>query len=89
MASTRTKTSPVYFLDAEHRWGAAVEFSGKQAGEELTVRLEPCGQAKARFVGPDGKPVAKLDMGPYFKLIMTPGPTQTGYDRSGKPVGRR
>ncbi len=72
------KASPVYFLDADHRWGAAVEFSGKQADEALTVRLEPCGQAKARFVGPDGKPVAKLDIGPYVKLIMTPGPTNTG-----------
>jgi RNA polymerase sigma factor (sigma-70 family) len=70
--------SPAYFLDAAHRWGAAVEFSGKQAGEELTVRLEPCGQARARFVGPDGKPVVKLDMELYFKLIMTPGPAQTG-----------
>ena len=72
------KASPVYFLDADHRWGAAVEFSGKQADEALTVRLEPCGKAKARFVGPNGKPVAKLEMGPYVKLIMTPGPTQTG-----------
>ncbi len=72
------KKSPVYFLDAEHRWGAAVEISGKQASEELTVRLEPCGQAKARFVGPDGKPIQKLEMGSYFKLIMTPGSVHTG-----------
>ena len=50
----------MYFLDADHEWGATVELSGKQAGEELTIRLQPCGQAKARFVGPDGKPVAKL-----------------------------
>ena len=79
------KKSPVYFLDAEHRWGAVVEFSGKQAAEELTVRLEPCGQARARFVGPDGKPIEKLDMGPYFKLIMTPGSVHTGsIDRGSK-----
>jgi RNA polymerase sigma factor (sigma-70 family) len=72
------KKSPVYFLDAEHRWGAAVEFSGTLAAEELTVRLEPCGQARARFVGPDGKPIEKLEMDLYFKLIMTPGPAHTG-----------
>ena len=53
------KAAPVSFLDADHEWGTTVELSGKQAGEEVTVRLQPCGQAKARFVGPDGKPVAR------------------------------
>jgi len=52
------KATRVSFLDAEHQWGATLDFSGKQAGEELTIRLQPCGQAKARFVGPGGKPVA-------------------------------
>ncbi len=81
------KASPVYFLDAEHQWGAAVEFSGKQAALELTVRLEPCGQAKARFVGPDGKPVAKLELGPYARLVITPGPSNSGYfDRGLEPT---
>ena len=47
------------FLDPEHEWGATVEVSGKQAGEDLTIRLQPCGRAKARFVGPDGKPVVQ------------------------------
>ena len=81
--------SPVYFLDADHKWGAAVEYSGKEAGEQLTVRLEPCGQANARFIGPDGKPVAKLDLGAYFKLLMTPGVTQSGLVDSGQRVGSR
>jgi RNA polymerase sigma factor (sigma-70 family) len=77
------KASPVYFLDSDHQWGAAVELSGNQADEEVTVRLQPCGQAKARFVGPDGKPVVKLDLGVYIKLLMTPGPTQSGFVESG------
>jgi RNA polymerase sigma factor (sigma-70 family) len=68
------EAAPVYFLDADHQWGATVELSGKQAGEDVTIQLQPCGQAKARFVGPDGKPVAKLPIWPYFHLIMTPGP---------------
>jgi hypothetical protein len=34
--------------------------------------LQPCGRAKARFVGPAGKPVAKLQ--PHFEFVMTPGP---------------
>ena len=48
----------VYFFDAEHNRGAAVELSGDQPGEDLTIRLDPTGQARARFVGPDDKPVA-------------------------------
>ncbi len=59
------------FLDADHEWGATIELSGKQAGEELTIRLQPCGTAKARFVGPDGKPVARIF--PYFEILGSPG----------------
>jgi hypothetical protein len=66
------KLNRVSFLDADHQWGATVEISGKQAGEEVMVRLLPCGQAKARFVGPDGKPVAKVF--PQFEILGTPGP---------------
>jgi hypothetical protein len=62
----------VSFLDADHQWGATVELSGKQAGDELTVQLQPCGQARARFVGPDGKPVPKRS--PHLELLGTPGP---------------
>jgi hypothetical protein len=73
------KAAPVYFLDADHQWGAAVELSGKQAGLDPTVRLQPCGQARARFVGPDGKPVAKLVVWPYSQILMTPGPSPIGF----------
>ena len=66
------KTAPVYFLDADHQWGTTVEFSGKQAGENMTVRLQPCGQAKARLVNPDGKPIAGIF--PHFEILGTPGP---------------
>ncbi|SIN70423.1 RNA polymerase sigma factor, sigma-70 family [Singulisphaera sp. GP187] len=69
--------NPVYFFDAQHNWGATAELSGKQAGEDLTVRLQPCGQAKARFVGPDDKPLAKLSAWPYVQLLMTPGSTHS------------
>jgi RNA polymerase sigma factor (sigma-70 family) len=63
----------IHVLDPGHEWGATVDISGKQAGEDLTVRLEPCGQAKARFVGPDGKPIAKHH--PMFEIVVTPGPS--------------
>src|SRR5262249_33581174 len=70
------KTAPVYVLDARRGWGAAVELSGKQSGDEVAIRLRPCGQARVRFVGPDGKPVAKLPVGAYLRLAMTPGVPQ-------------
>jgi hypothetical protein len=58
----------VCFLDAEHEWGAAIKLSGNQAGEEVTIHLERCGQAKARFVSRDGKPVADADL----EFVATP-----------------
>ncbi len=64
----------VFVLDAEHQWGASVDLSGKQAGEDVTIRLQPCGQARARFVGPDGKPVAKHR--PHIEFVATPGPSR-------------
>jgi hypothetical protein len=76
--------APVYFLDAEHGWGAKLEFSGKQASEPLEVRLQACGQARARFVGPDRKPVAKLGLGPYVQFLMTPGASTIYYGDRGE-----
>ena len=70
------KSTPVYFLEAEHQWGATIELSGKQAGGDVTVRLQPCGKATARFVGPDGKAVANLGTVAYIELLMTPGSPQ-------------
>ena len=72
-ASTR-----IHVLDPEHEWGASVEVFGKQAGDDLTIQLQPCGRASARFVGPSGKPVAKHR--PHFEFVATPGPSQ--YSRS-------
>jgi RNA polymerase sigma factor (sigma-70 family) len=65
-------SAPVYFLDADHQWGASVELSGKHAGEDVMIQLQPNGQVKARFVGLDGQPIAKLT--PDFEIIATPGP---------------
>jgi protocatechuate 3,4-dioxygenase beta subunit len=73
----------ISILDAEHEWGATVEVSGKQAGEDLTIRLQPCGRAKMRFVGPDGRPVtsrARRADKPFvlFEFVATPGPSIYG-----------
>ena len=66
--------------------GATVELSGKQAGEELTVRLQPCGRAKARFVGPDGKPAAIKQIYIYFQILMTPGGPAVGQIARGESI---
>ena len=68
----------IAILDPAHEWGATAEVSGKPTGEEPTIRLQPCGKAKARFVGPDGKPVARHQ--PIFEFVATPGPSQFSLD---------
>jgi hypothetical protein len=73
------RAARVYFLDADHQWGVTVALSGKQAGEKQTIQLQPCGQAKARFVAPDGKPVAKIF--PYFEILGTLGPSEGSRDK--------
>jgi len=73
------KVAPAYFLDADRGWGATVDLSGKRAGENLTVGLHPCGEAKARFVGPGGRPVAKLKVWNYIQILMTPGAPRLGF----------
>jgi hypothetical protein len=69
---------PVYFLDARHDLGATACFSGKSAlSGPVTVRLDRCGQARARLVNPAGKPVARLrDAYTSYScmMIVTPGP---------------
>jgi RNA polymerase sigma factor (sigma-70 family) len=66
------KPCPVAFLEPEKRWGTTVQLSGKDAGKEATVRLQPCGQAVARFLDAQGKPVA--DHRPMLDIVVTPGP---------------
>jgi RNA polymerase sigma factor (sigma-70 family) len=68
----------IWVLDPEHEWGATADLSGRQAGEDLTIRLESCGKASARFVGPDGKGLAKHQ--PTIEFVATPGPTR--YNRT-------
>ncbi|MEA2631214.1 MAG: hypothetical protein QOE66_1433, partial [Chloroflexota bacterium] len=70
----------VDILDPVHQWGASVEVAGKQADEELTVTLRPCGRVKARFLGPDGKPV--VNHIPNFEFIATPGPNPHNRDKN-------
>jgi hypothetical protein len=69
----------VYFLDAENQCGAVVELSGKQAGQEVTVRLAPCGKATARYVDDKGTPLAGYQASP--EIIITPATGGLNADR--------
>ena len=73
---------PVYFLEPKRKLGGMVNLSGKSAtGTPVTVRLEPCGAARARVVGPDGKPVAGRLPRRIITMVVTPGPP---FNRAGK-----
>jgi hypothetical protein len=66
---------PVYFLDPERKLGAVVRFSGRSAADAaMTVRLEPCGSARARLVTTDGKPLERYAAAGLVSLVVTPGP---------------
>ena len=67
------KATRVSFLDADHQWGATVELSGKQSGKDIEIQLLPCGQAKARFITPDGKPIPKIS--PQLEILGSSGPS--------------
>jgi hypothetical protein len=69
---------PVMFLDADNEWGATATISGRQAGEQVTVRLAPCGTASARFLGADGKP--RSGYRPSLELVVTPGVARYDFD---------
>jgi hypothetical protein len=59
--------------------GATIAFSDKSmARGPITVRLEPCGAAGARFVDPEGKPVAgRLPRDFSIRMVVTPGPPRS------------
>ncbi len=69
---------PVYFLEPKRKLGAVVNLSVKSAaGGPVTVRLEPCGDARAWLVGPDGKPVARPVRNLSITMVVTPGAART------------
>ncbi len=77
---------PVFFLDAKHNLGATVLFSSKSAVDgPVTVRLEPCGAARAVLVDRAGKPVPRFrdGYGSYMTtLVVTPGPHMFSEDQA-------
>jgi beta-lactamase regulating signal transducer with metallopeptidase domain len=66
-------SAPVFFLDAKRQQGAVVELSGKQAGQDLEVRLERCGSATVRLVDDQGKPLRAGRTAAHLEIVLTPG----------------
>jgi RNA polymerase sigma factor (sigma-70 family) len=75
---------PIHVFDPKHQLGATVRVSGKSAsGGPITVRLEPCGTATARFVAAGGKPVTGYH--PMIRMVVTPGADPfTEEDKAGR-----
>ena len=68
-------SAPVLFVDAKKQRGAAVELSGKQAGEDVEVKMQPCGSATVRLVDDQGKPVRRGATPAHIEVVLTPGPS--------------
>ncbi len=66
------KTIFAFVFDAKRQLGASVQLSVPKDGRPVTVMLEPCGSARARFVDPTGKPLRKVMLlsNPKFGLEM-------------------
>ena len=73
----RRRRGPRLLPRARHKLGRPRCFSGKSAaGGPVTVRLEPCGAARARLVDPAGKPVARSRdtyRSHMTMMVVTPG----------------
>jgi len=77
------KGGTVYLFDREHALGTTVDFDGEQVtGPPLTVRLQPCGNAKVRYVDGQGKPVVSHQ--PWLMIALTPGSVGAAIHVSGK-----
>jgi hypothetical protein len=66
-------SATVLFLDAKNQRGAAIELSGKQAGEDITVTMKPCGSARVRIVNDQGKPVRAGREPAHLEVVLSPG----------------
>jgi RNA polymerase sigma factor (sigma-70 family) len=66
------KTVQIFFFDAKNKLATIADVAVKKAlAKPLTVRLQRCGMASARFVDKAGKPVAGVR--PMLEVVVTPG----------------
>jgi hypothetical protein len=71
------------FLEPTRKLGATVKVSGKLANSQpITVRLEPCGTARARLVNPAGKPVSHFLSEYMASIELIPGPPRSNRSKA-------
>lgn len=63
------QTYPMFLLDTKNKLGATVDLKSDQS--DVKVTLQPCGNAKARFIDTEGKPLANQEL--HLMLVATPG----------------
>ena len=74
---------PVFFLEPRRKLGAMVNLSGKSGSHDpITVRLAPCGTARARLVDSAGKPLAGYRDPYLIGMVVTPGPSWFSRDKA-------
>jgi RNA polymerase sigma factor (sigma-70 family) len=65
---------PVHFLDPKRKLGATAIVSAQLAvGGPMTIRLEPCGSARARLVDREGKPFVGTVYKRLIMMVVTTG----------------
>ncbi len=72
------RPNTAYLLDPANRLAATVQLTKQNASEPAIVDLRPCGSARARLVGADGKPVAKHR--PWFLYLLASGAPRRSYE---------
>ncbi len=72
---------PVYFLEPKRKLGATAHLSGKSVtGGPIAVKLEPCGNALARLIDADRRPLVGYRDMYLIWMIVTPGPAWASRD---------
>ncbi len=73
---------PVFFLEPKRKLGTMVNLSGMSGADgPMTLRLDACGQARARLVDPAGKPIAGRRDPYLIGIVVTPGPSRLSGDK--------
>jgi beta-lactamase regulating signal transducer with metallopeptidase domain len=78
-----THPNPVFLVDDSGKFGATVSLVATEP-EDHPIALQPCGQARFRFVDEQGKPLVGYE--PMPVIVVTPGAPATHFIESNQPL---